>query len=194
MQIEDGEASLLTQPGKVIPARRSSHRKKPRTIGKKPAEPERKCIVSGLSGPKDRLIRFVVGPDDEIVPDLSGKLPGRGIWISADRAMVEDAVTRRLFARAARCRVEVPFDLVDRLTSLLVQRALRQIGLVRKAGYALNGFEKVRDCIEKGRALVLVEASDGAADGRDRLLKLAKRQTMPAMDRFMLLDCWIQRN
>lgn len=181
----------MTRPAKKGPAKKgpaqtrierkaagrksAGRKKKPRTGSRAPASPERKCIVSGLSGPTDRMIRCVIGPDDDIVPDLSEKLPGRGIWISADRASVEKAVAKGLFARAARAKVKVTPDLADRLEDLLLARVIRQIGLVRKAGFALNGFEKVADCLEKGRTLVLLEASDGAADGRNRLVRRVKK-------------------
>ena len=111
------------------------------------------------------MIRCVVGPDDEIVPDLSEKLPGRGLWVTADRSTIEKAVAKGLFARAARARVKASPDLAIRIEELLVVRVIHQIGLVRKAGSALNGYEKVVDCIEKGRASVLLEAADGVLVG-----------------------------
>lgn len=167
-----------TPAQKRIARNKAGRKKKPRTGARAPAGliPERKCIVSGLPAPTDQLIRCVVGPGDEIVPDLSKKLPGRGIWISADRAAIEKAVAKGLFARAARAKVKVAPDLADRLDDLLVARIVRQIGLVRKAGCALNGFENVVDCIEKGRMSVLLEASDGASDGRNRLVRQVKRR------------------
>lgn len=140
------------------------------------AAAERKCIATGASGPKHRLIRFVVGPDNEVTPDLGEKLPGRGLWVTSDRASLEKAASGGLFARAAKTRVSVPAGLVDSVQGLLEARVLDRIGHVRKAGLALNGFEKVADCVEKGRALVLLEASDGAADGRERLLRQVKRR------------------
>ena len=96
--------------------------------------PERRCIVSGESGPRATLIRFVVGPDATIVPDLAGKLPGRGIWVTADRAALERAVSKRLFARAARQPVTVPEGLPDLIERLAARRLVELVSLANKAG------------------------------------------------------------
>jgi predicted RNA-binding protein YlxR (DUF448 family) len=85
-------------------------RKKDREDG-----PERRCIVRGESGPVAGMVRFVVSPDGEITPDILEKLPGRGIWVSADRKAIETAVKKNLFARAAKAKVDVPEDLADRV-------------------------------------------------------------------------------
>jgi predicted RNA-binding protein YlxR (DUF448 family)/ribosomal protein L30E len=137
------------------------------------AEPERRCIVTGDSGPADRLIRFVLGPSGEIVPDLAGRLPGRGAWLTADRALVDRAVAKKLFSRAFRTQAQVPADLADRLEAMLVRRLIELIGLARKAGQAVTGFEKVRAKVREGGVGALIEASDGAADGREKLQRLA---------------------
>ena len=128
--------------------------------------PERRCIVSGESGATAGLIRFVVGPDDAVVPDLAGKLPGRGIWVSADRASLETAVKKRLFARAARAPVTAPADLVE---AGLVRRLVETIALARKAGEAVAGYEKTRDWLARGEAAALVQAADGSERGRAKL-------------------------
>lgn len=178
-KVDDHKTPDLKPPGqKRIERKKTGRKKKPRTGARAPASlvPERKCIVSGLPAPRDRLIRCVVGPDDEIVPDLSEKLPGRGLWVTADRSTIEKAVAKGLFARAARARVKASPDLAIRIEELLVVRVIHQIGLVRKAGSALNGYEKVVDCIEKGRASVLLEAADGAADGRNKLVRQVKKR------------------
>ena len=135
-------------------------------------EPERRCIATGESGPVDRLMRFVLGPGGEVVPDLAARLPGRGVWLTADRALVEKAVAKRLFARAFRAPATAPGDLADRLEELLARRLIEIIGLARKAGQAVTGFEKVRARLKEGTVGVLVEASDGAADGRAKLARL----------------------
>lgn len=172
-----GSEQKTAAPG-VPPRERKAARKGPRKGSriKDPAAATRKCIVSGASGPKDGLIRCVVGPDGQIVADLSEKLPGRGIWVSSGREAIDKAVAGGLFARAARTRVKVPLDFADQVEDLLIARVIRQLGLVQKAGRALTGFEKVVDCVEKGRAFVLLEASDGAADGRNKLLRKVNRQ------------------
>lgn len=123
--------------------------------------------------PKAELIRFVVAPDGKLVPDLAGRLPGRGLWLSARRDIVAAAVTKRLFARAARRAVLVDVDLADRLEALLAGRCRDDIGLARRAGQAVAGFAKVEAALADGRVAVLVAASDGAADGRGKLKALA---------------------
>lgn len=143
------------------------------------AEPERRCIVTGEVGPAARLIRFVLGPDGEVVPDLAGRLPGRGAWLAADRVLIERAVAKKLFSRAFRSRASAPADLADRVEALLVSRLVGVIGLARKAGQAVTGYEKVRARLLGGSAGVLVEARDGAADGRAKLSRLAR--TVPVV-------------
>jgi len=132
-------------------------------------EPERRCIVTGESGPKYGLIRFVVGPEDVIVPDLAEKLPGRGIWVSADRDALAKAGKKGAFARAARAQVTVPPDLAAMVEAGLAQRVVELVSLARKAGFAVAGFEKVKDWLAAGRAKVLLQASDGSDRGKGKL-------------------------
>ncbi len=131
--------------------------------------PERRCIATGEVSPKHGLIRFVVGPDNIVVPDLLEKLPGRGIWVAADRAALEKAVAKNLFARAARQPVTVPEDLVPRLEAALADRVVHLISLDRKAGSAVAGYEKVKDWLAKEKARVLIQASDGSERGKSKL-------------------------
>ncbi len=138
-------------------------------------EPERRCIVTGERGPTGQLVRFVLGPDAQVVPDLAGRLPGRGVWLTAERALVERAVARKLFSRAFKAHAAAPADLADRLEALLAGRLIDVIGLARKAGQAVTGFEKVRARLKEGAAGALVQASDGAADGNAKLARLAGR-------------------
>ena len=132
-------------------------------------DPERKCIVSGESQPKAGLIRFVVGPDEMIVPDILGRLPGRGIYVSADPAALEKAAKKGLFARAARQPVKVPDDLGALVDSLLVRRVVDLLSMARKASKAVTGYEKVKDWLKKGQAATLVQASDGSERGKEKL-------------------------
>ena len=131
--------------------------------------PERRCIVTGESGPITGLIRFVVSPDGEIAPDILGKLPGRGIWVSADRSMIDAAVAKNLFARAAKAKVQVPGDLADRVEAGLARRVTDLVALKRKAGEAVAGFEKVKDWLASGKVAVLLQASDGSERGKSKL-------------------------
>lgn len=135
--------------------------------------PLRRCIVSREVLPKETLVRFVIGPAGEIVPDVEGKLPGRGLWVSADSSTLDTAIAKNLFAKAARRPVEVPTDLVDRTALLLARRCLNLIGLARRAGQAICGFERVRAGLQHRGVGVLLTAKDGAADGPRKLKALA---------------------
>ncbi len=131
--------------------------------------PERRCIVTGDVQPKAGLLRFVLSPDGTVVPDLAEKLPGRGIWVSADRDILAKAAARGLFARAAKAPAQVPADLVDQVEAGLARRVVEFVSLARKAGYAVAGFEKVKDWLSEGRAKVLLQASDGSDRGKGKL-------------------------
>lgn len=131
--------------------------------------PERKCIATGEVQPKYGLIRFVVGPDGQVFADLAEKLPGRGIWVSADRAALEKAASKNLFSRAAKQPVTVPEGLVDQVEQMLSRRVVDLISLARKSGSAVAGFEKVKDWLMKEEALVLIQASDGSGRGKSKL-------------------------
>ncbi|MFN3936716.1 MAG: RNA-binding protein [Gemmobacter sp.] len=131
--------------------------------------PERRCIVTGESRPRGGLIRFVVGPEGEVVADILGRLPGRGFHVAADRTVLEKAVAKRLFARAARAPVRVPEGLVDDIEAQLARRVIDLVSMARKAGLAVAGYEKVRDWLASGRAAVLIQAFDGSERGRSKL-------------------------
>ena len=131
--------------------------------------PERRCIATGEVQPHHGLIRFVVGPDGQVAPDLAGKLPGRGMWVSADRAALERAVKRKLFARAAKQQVSVPPDLPELVEAGLARRLTDLIALSRKAGEAVAGFEKVKDWLATRQVKVLLQATDGSERGKSKL-------------------------
>ncbi len=132
-------------------------------------EPERRCLATGESGPKAGLIRFGLGPEGEVVPDILGRLPGRGMYVSADRKAIEKAAAKGLFARAARQPVKVPEGLVDLVEAQLARRVIDLISLARKAGEAVAGYEKVKDWLTKDEAKVLIQASDGSERGKSKL-------------------------
>lgn len=140
---------------------------------------ERRDIVSGEVMAEDRLVRFVAGPGGVVTPDLARKLPGRGLWVAADRASVETAARKGLFSRAAKTRLEAAPDLADLVETLLMKRLLSGLGLARKAGLMASGFEKVDAAVRKGRAEFLIEAIDGAADGRRKLLAACAASPRP---------------
>lgn len=150
---------------------------KPRTLAE--ASRERRDVVSGEVMEEARLIRFVAGPDGAVVPDLARKLPGRGVWVAADRASVATAAKKGLFARSAKAPLRAAPDLADQVAALLRARLLSALGLARKSGDLTSGFEKVSSAISSGKAAWLIEASDGAADGRSKLLRLARHQAPP---------------
>lgn len=131
--------------------------------------PERKCVVTGEVQPKYGLIRFVVGPEGQIVPDLAEKLPGRGIWVTSDRATLSQATKKGVFARGAKQQVKVAEDLVDQVEAGLVRRIIDLVSLARKTGDAVTGFEKVKDWLVKDYAEVLIQASDGSGRGKSKL-------------------------
>lgn len=135
--------------------------------------PLRRCIASRAVKPKAELVRFVLSPDGEIVPDVDERLPGRGLWCSASRDMLDTACAKGLFAKAARAGVRIPPGLSDRVEDLLERRCESLLGLARRAGQLVAGFEKVRAWLAEGNAGLLVEAADGAADGRGKLSAVA---------------------
>jgi predicted RNA-binding protein YlxR (DUF448 family)/ribosomal protein L30E len=143
----------------------------------------RRCLVRRESLPRERLVRFVVAPDGQVVPDIAARLPGRGLWLSAERGAISSAVAKGLFAKAARRGVHIAPDLADRIEAMLVRRCQDIVGLARRAGELVVGFDQVADWLRRSRAEVLVTARDGAPDGRRKLRGLARELPM-----VMLLD------
>lgn len=144
--------------------------------------PLRRCIVTRKQLPKQALLRFVVDPDGQVVPDIVGRLPGRGLWVAARRDVLAMAMAKNAFAKAAKRSLTVPSELAERTTSLVAARCLELIGLARRAGQAAMGFERVRDWLGRGQVGVLLAAEDGAADGRRKLKAAA--QGVPAIELF----------
>ena len=135
---------------------------------------ERRCIVSGEVLPEERLIRYVADPDGVVVPDILARLPGRGLWVSADRKVLEVAVARNHFSRAAKAPLKAPADLADRVETLLVRRIADDLGLARRAGHLTQGYDAVARALDaKKPPDLLVEAADGSLDGRRKLTSLA---------------------
>ncbi|MDO8377779.1 RNA-binding protein [Phenylobacterium sp.] len=136
---------------------------------------ERRDIVTGEVMAEDRLIRFVAGPGGVVVPDLARKLPGRGMWVAADRASVETAAKKGLFSRSAKAKLIASPDLADQVDVLLRRRVLDGLGLAKRAGDLISGYEKVAAALNAGRAAWVIEAADGAADGRRKILNVARK-------------------
>ncbi len=150
-------------------------RRKPRRrrLALRKNEPERRCVATGESLTPETGLRFVISPDGELAPDFSGKLPGRGAWLTPDRSLLEAALKKGAFARSFRTGVKAPEDLAGRIEAGLAKQALSALGLARRAGDAVVGFEKVRAALEGGSVAVLVNAGDGGEDGRKKLAKAA---------------------
>ncbi|MGC2412878.1 MAG: DUF448 domain-containing protein, partial [Stellaceae bacterium] len=125
--------------------------------------------MTGEVRDRGTLLRLVVGPDGAIVPDIEARLPGRGLWLTPRRDIVDRAVAKRIFARVARRPVVALPELADRIESLLAQRCCDAIGLARRAGLAVAGFERVSETARRGQAGLLLFALDGAEAGRRKL-------------------------
>ncbi|MBR7158384.1 MAG: DUF448 domain-containing protein [Alphaproteobacteria bacterium] len=134
----------------------------------------RKCLISGDLLPRERMIRFVLGPENLLTPDIEAKLPGKGFWLNARRDIVETALlSKRWFTKAARHDVVIPEDLLTILDNLLGQRCKNLLGIAKKSGKVVAGFEKVEAALGKGKVQTLLFAADGA-DG-----SLAKLKNLP---------------
>lgn len=132
-------------------------------------ETTRMCALSRTERPVEELIRFVLGPDDILVPDTEAKAEGRGVWIGLSRAAVEEAVKRKVFARSLKAEIRLPDDLPGLTQLRLEQRFLAALNMARKAGQLTLGATKVRGLIETGGLVALITATDAAPDGRGKM-------------------------
>ncbi|RDE09361.1 RNA-binding protein [Pelagibacterium lacus] len=133
------------------------------------------CALTREERPASELIRFAVSPEGDILPDVDGKAPGRGVWITCSQQAVEEAVKRKVFARSLKENVKVPPDLAQMVRSRLEQRLSGALGLARKAGILVTGAAKVAGLLETGRAGALITARDAAPDGRRKMLQSMRR-------------------
>ena len=131
--------------------------------------PMRRCIATGASRPAAEMVRFVIGPGGAVVPDIRGRLPGRGIWVSADHDALSKAARRNLFSKAARVRVTVPDGLPASVDAQLAGRIVELLSLARRGGGAVCGFERTREALARGDAAVLLQAEDGSERQKSRL-------------------------
>jgi len=138
-------------------------------LAKADRSPERRCIVTGAVGDRSAMVRFVLGPDGTVVPDVEAALPGRGLWVTASREAVETAVRKRLFAKAAKGPAPADPGLAGLVERLLVRRCVELLGLANRAGLVAAGFEKTRARLAGNEAAALIAARDGAADGKRKL-------------------------
>ena len=148
--------------------------------GPRRAATERYCALTREIKPTTEMIRYVVGPDG-VVPDLKRKLPGRGLWITATRKCIEDAIACRTFARNFKRDVRVPHDLVDMTERLLVRGALDALAIAGKAGAVLAGFAKTEAALARENVVALLTAVDAGTDGTAKLKAALRRR--PDADR-----------
>jgi uncharacterized protein len=130
---------------------------------------ERTCALTRVVKPVSDMIRFVLSPDETVVPDVKHKLPGRGLWISASRPAIEEAVRRNVFARGFKHTVKLGPNLAVETERLLERTALDALAIAAKASRVVTGFTRVEATIARGEAKALLHASDGAADGKRKL-------------------------
>lgn len=174
MQVDDGGTAVLDDDddGTFDPATAADEKE----IG-----PCRRCVATGEVGDRELMIRFVASPDGELVPDLEERLPGRGMWLKADAAAFAVAIRKGSFAKAARRGIKAPADLAEQVDRLLERRCLDRIGLARRAGQLIAGYEKVREALKTGRVgrsgppALLVEAADGSKEQKAKIIALAPR-------------------
>lgn len=127
------------------------------------------CFVTRNTAPREEMLRFVISPDGVVVFDADGKLPGAGIWLTADQSIVRKAVDKKLFCKVTDASVQIPADLADQVTSALKQKCLSLLGFARKAGILVFGYEGVKKIIGTGEAVLAFEASDAAENGKNKL-------------------------
>jgi predicted RNA-binding protein YlxR (DUF448 family)/ribosomal protein L30E len=137
--------------------------------------------VTGQILAKDALIRFSIGPSGEVVPDIEERLPGRGMWLSARADVINTAVAKGMFSKAARRKVVAPPDLRARIEGLLTRRCIDLIGLARRAGQAVTGFEKVSAGLKSGKGGVILAAHDASEAGRAQVQALARHLPVSAV-------------
>lgn len=136
---------------------------------------QRTCALTREEKPVAEMIRFVVGPGEAVVADVKRKLPGRGLWITATRRSVEDAVKRNVFARGFKRNVKAAADLPAQCEAMLERAALDALAMAGKAGLVVSGFAKVEAALTRNEAVALLHSSDGAADGKRKLDGVLRR-------------------
>lgn len=149
---------------------------------------ERCCAVTREVKAIQDLLRFVAGPDHSIVPDLKRKLPGRGVWVTATRDMVAQAVRRNAFARALKHEVRVPPELPALVDGLLQRAVIDALGIANKAGLVVAGHSRVEAALAQRRVVALLHASDAAPDGARKVNAAARRLAGPAYEGIAVVE------
>lgn len=134
---------------------------------------ERKCILDGTVKPQGELLRFVE-IDNMLLPDFNKKLPGKGMYVTANRLSLQKALEKKLFHKVSRHNLKVADDFLETVEKLIKQQALESLNLARKSGALITGFEKVREAIRKNNVEFIIEASNAASDGKEKMVLLAK--------------------
>ena len=150
--------------------------------------PERTCIVTRAKLPPDAMIRFVVGPEAIVVPDLRRRLPGRGVWVTAAAAHVAQAARKGAFSRGFKTKVQAAATLAGDVDALLEQDALGSLGMANRAGAVTTGFTKVKSALAAGGVAALLHAGEAAADGCRKLEAAARRSGIETMPVFKLFS------
>ena len=150
---------------------------------KRAAATERLCVATRTVKPTTDMIRFVVGPDGRVVADLKHKLPGRGVWVTATRQALAEAIRRKALARAFKREVRVEPDLADRVEALLERSALDALAIARKSGAVAAGFAKVEAALQRESVVALIHAADAGPDGVTKIAAAARRRPEPQAER-----------
>ena len=142
----------------------------------KSADAERSCVVTRAAQPPEGLIRFAIGPDDAVVPDVRGKLPGRGVWVTCRREVVAEAIRRKAFGRGFKAEARADEALLDLTDRLLLEAALSALSMARKAGLVVTGFGQVTDALMSSDVTAVVHASEAADDGKRKVGQALRRR------------------
>lgn len=149
--------------------------------------PLRTCVATRTPRPVEELIRFVVGPDGQLVPDLKRRLPGRGVWVHARRPAVEEAVRRKAFGRSLKAGVVVSPTLPEDIDALLAKSAREALSMANKAGTVVSGFAKVEAAIGRGGLAAVIAATDAAPDGVRKIAQALRRRVGSATDAYPVI-------
>ena len=129
----------------------------------------RKCIVTGEIKEKSQLLRFVITPDKQIVPDFYKKLPGKGVYVSSSYDVLQQAIAKNVFSKVLKKNIKVSADLLQIVENILHKNALNAISLAKKAGNTVIGMDKVLEALKAGKVQFILEATDAGDDGQKKL-------------------------
>ncbi len=148
--------------------------------------PERTCVVTRRKQSPDEMIRFVLDPAGVVTPDIRRRLPGRGVWVTAQAGLVAEAARKGVFARAFKKQVSVPADLAENAGKLLERDLLQALSLANKAGLVAAGAFQVEEALAKGHTAILIHASDGGEDGGRKFRQLWRRYSEDGKEGYCL--------